>query len=383
MALGAVIATSAALTACGEDESIPGDSVARFQDSTIKKSEYDKALADNYKQVSLSNPAAPKTISRPPNFTTCVAAATKAQAKQPKAQRQSPAAIKTGCRTQYEQLREQTMGILLQNEWLEAELDRRDIEISDKDIDAEIAKTRKQFPGKGAFEKALKAQGKTLADEREETRSRLATQKVIDDLRKEQPAVTAAQVSAYYKKNRSKFAKPETRDLRVISTDSKAKAEAARSALAGGQSWKTVSQRYTTDAGLKSTGGVVADFPKPAAGQAQSNGLDRGLTDAIFSAKVGELKGPIKAQLGYFVVQVQKIQKPAQQTEKQAAAQIRTTLKDERFAKVFEQFKKDYEKRWKAETKCRDGYEMELCDGVKKKPVPQQQAPQQIPQPGN
>lgn len=373
LALGAILVTAVALSACGSDDSLPGDSVARYGDETIKKSEYDRWLKHFYTASQGGAPGASKTPPTPPDFTACVATARKNEPKPAKGQKaKTTAAFKKDCRTQYEGLRDQAMAFLLQGEWLAAERGDRDIEITDKKIAAEIAKARKQYPGKNGFDTAIKAQGLTQPMLEQQILSGLSETEIVADIRKEQPNATPAQVSAYYKKNKAKFAKRETRDLRVVIASSKQNAEAARSALEGGQSWKTVSTKYSTDPGLKSSGGVVSAFEKPPPGAAQSNGIDKGLTDAIFKAEKGVLVGPVKAQLAHYVIQVQKIVPPTQKTEKQAAAEIRKTLKDEQFEKAFNAFRKSYEKDNKADTECRDGYKMPLCDGQKTPTQPQQ-----------
>src|SRR5919202_3511407 len=97
--------------------------------------------------------------------------------------------------------------------------------------------------------------------------------------------VTDAQISSYYNKNKSRFAQPERRDLLVVLTKTKAKADQARSALQSGQSFKSVAKQYSIDQASKSQGGKLVGVAK---GQSE-----KAFDDAVFSAPKGKLEGPV------------------------------------------------------------------------------------------
>src|ERR671935_128202 len=59
--------------------------------------------------------------------------------------------------------------------------------------------------------------------------------------------VSNAQIAAYYNKNKARFAQPEQRELRIVLTKDKAKAEQAKKALDSGDSWKTVAKKYSVN----------------------------------------------------------------------------------------------------------------------------------------
>ena len=77
-------------------------------------------------------------------------------------------------------------------------------------------------------------------------RDRLDTlsNKIREKVTKGKDKVSDAQIAAYYNKNKQRFAQPERRDLRIVLTKDKAKAEQARKALESGQSFKTVAKKY-------------------------------------------------------------------------------------------------------------------------------------------
>ena len=180
--------------------------------------------------------------------------------------------------------------------------------------------------------------------------------------------VTDAQIAAFYNKNKARFAQPERRDLRIVLTKDKAKAEQAKKALESGQSFKSVAKKYSIDQASKAQGGKL---PAVAKGQ-----QEKALDTAIFAADKGKLTGPVKTQFGYYVFDVTKINKATQQTLDQAKATIKQTLASQNQQKALDSFVKSFRKRWKAKTDCRDAYRTQDCKNAPKAtPTPTATAP--------
>jgi foldase protein PrsA len=147
-----------------------------------------------------------------------------------------------------------------------------------------------------------------------------------------------------------------------VLTKTKPKAEEARAALKGGQSFKTVAKKFSIDQSSKANGGKLAGVQK---GQ-QEQALDT----AIFAAKKGVLTGPVKTQFGYYVFQVSAITPASQQTLAQATPTIKSLLASQGQQKALDAFVKDFQKKWKDRTTCRDGYKISDCkNGPKPKPA--------------
>jgi len=175
--------------------------------------------------------------------------------------------------------------------------------------------------------------------------------------------VSDAQIEDFYNKNKERFAQPERRDLHVVLTKAEAKAKAAKEALDSGDSWKSVAKQYSIDQASKAQGGKLP---------AQTKGsLEKALDQAVFSAKKGEISGPVKTQFGYYVFEVDKVTKATQQSLEQAKETIKQTLQSQNQQKALDAFLKDFEKKWKDRTECREGYKTaQVCKGVKATPTP-------------
>jgi foldase protein PrsA len=368
------------LSACGGD--VPGNSVAKVGDQSIKKATFDHwmqiAAVSQAGQANPNSTTTPKAqIPDPPNFTKCVANKKATAAKPAKGQPEpTEAQLKGQCKQEYNTLRDQVLEFLIRGNWIEQETDKQNVKISDKEVQKQIdAAVKQAFQNPADFQKFLQRSGLTQADVFYQQRNQLLQQKLTEKVTKAQSKVSDAQIAAYYNKNKSKFATPERRDLRIVLTKSQAKAAQAKRALESGQSWKSVAKEYSVDQASKAKGGVLTGVAK---GQ-----QEKALDDAIFKADKGKLVGPIKTQFGYYVLDVSKVTPAKQQSLEQSKASIQQILTSDGQRKALDKFGKDYRKRWKAETACRKGFTTADCkNGPKTQSTAaapattQQQAPQ-------
>jgi foldase protein PrsA len=188
--------------------------------------------------------------------------------------------------------------------------------------------------------------------------------------------VTDAQIEKFYNENKERFAQPERRDIRVVLTKGEAKAKQARGALQSGQSWKSISKKFSIDEASKAQGGKLP---------AQAKGtLEKQLDEAVFKAKKNQLSGPVKTQFGFYVFEVTKVTPASQQTLAQAKETIRQTLQSQNQNDAIQKFSDEYTKRWKEKTDCREGFVIQQCkQGPDATPTPTPGAVQQPPSQGN
>ena len=353
---------AAAFSACGE-ESVPGNAVAKVGDSVIKKETFDHwmkiAAISSQGQTQGSTPANVQ-IPDAPEYTACVANKKKTAPKPAKGQpTPTDADFKKQCQQEYESLRDQVMQLLIQNEWVSGEAEDQGIKVTDDEIKKAFEEQKKQsFKKEADYQKFLRTSGFTEADVLFRVRLEQLSNKLREKITKGKDKVTDQQVTDYYNKNKERFAQPERRDLRIVLTKTEEKANEAKAALEGGDSWKSVAKEYSIDQASKAQGGVLLAVAK---GQ-QEPALDK----AVFEASKGELSGPVKTQFGWYVFEVQKVTPKSQQTQEQAAATIKGILASENQQKALDQFIKDFQKEWKDKTNCRKGYVTQDCKNAPK-----------------
>jgi foldase protein PrsA len=262
------------------------------------------------------------------------------------------------------QLRENTLRFLISARWLDGEASDQGVKVSDADVKKSLDEQKKQgFPKAGDYEKYLKASGQSNGDVLQRVRVSLLSNKISTKVAGNGGTVTDQAVADFYAKNQAKFAQPEKRDLRLVLTKDAAHARQARKALDAGQSWKSVTNRFSVDEQTKAAAGKL---PAQAKGS-----LDKTLDDAIFSASKNQLTGPLKTQFGYFVFEVTGVTPPSKQSLGEATDTIKQTLQSQNKQKALDRFVKAFNARWRDKTQCSTGYRTSDCkNGPKPTPTP-------------
>src|SRR3954462_13398923 len=354
----ALLGVSATVAACG---GVPGNSVATVDGDSVSKSDFSHWLTVAAKSSGQANAAVPD----PPDYAKCVATKRKNTPKPAKGQPNvTDAQLKTQCKQEYTQLRDQVLQLLISFKWIQGEADSMNIKVTDADVKKSFAEQKKQsFPKDADYKKFLQTSGQTQADILQRVKLDLLSNKIRDKVVKGKDNVSEQAIEDFYNKNKARFAQPEKRDLRVVLTKTKAEAEKAKAALESGESWKDVAKKYSIDDTSKAAGGKLP---------AQAKGtLDKELDDAVFSADKNKLVGPIKTQYGYYDFTVTDITEASHQTLPEAKETIKQTLQSQNQQKALDTFVKDFTKRWKEKTECSDGYKTSDCkNGPKATPTP-------------
>jgi foldase protein PrsA len=356
LACAAAVLGAAALAGCGN--AVPSGSVAQVGDSEITKEDFDKWLASASQGAAAGGQAAAPD---PPDFQKCVAA----KQTQPQPQggpKPTATQLKKQCKDEYDQIKGDVMQFLIQAEWVRQEAEEQDINVSDQEVRNRLEEEKKRaFPGKDGekrYQDFLKTSGMSEEDILFRFELETLQQKLTQKVTESEAKVTDQDVKEYYDKNQQRFAQPERRDLNVVLVKTKARADEAKSAIDGGQSFPQVARRYSIDEGSKAQGGKLPDV---AEGQ-----QEKAFNDAIFAAKRGSLEGPVKTQFGWYVFEVTKVKPASQQSLEQSEETIKNLLRSQRQQKALDDWIKDFRERYKQETVCADEFEVAECDNAPK-----------------
>ncbi len=357
------VVLAVALAACGGD-SVPGNAVAKVGGETITKDTFNHWMRiAAISSAGGGQPNAPKTaaaVPDAPNFPRCIEEKRKSAPAPAKGQpKPTDATFKSQCQQEFDGLKQQVLQFLISSSWIQGEASDQGVKVSQSEVDKQFETTKKQsFPKPADFDKFLKSSGMTLDDIK--YRVRLST--LSDALRKKvtkgKDTVSAQQISDYYDKNKARFSQPERRDLRLVLTKKAAQANAAKKALASGQTFTAVAKKFSIDQASKNHGGVLLAVAK---GQ-QEKALDA----AVFSAPKGALRGPVKTQFGFYVFKVQKITPASQQSLKDATATIKQLLASQNQQKALDAFVKDFRDKWMKKTNCAKDYVTQDCKNAPK-----------------
>jgi foldase protein PrsA len=351
-ALGAFfVLVAMALSACGS--SVPGNSVAVVAGNPISLKAFNHWMYVDAKGQAASSPGQPVIVpTDPPQFTGCIAQARSQIASLKKTPVKT---LRADCKQLFTSLSSQVMDFLIKAYWYQATAHKLGINLTEKQVQAALAKAKKgQFSTAAQFQAFLKQSGQTQAD----IEYRVRVNQVFMKLTAKHPtAVTPAKISAYYTTHKAQFGTPESRDMRIVLTKTAAQATTAKKALQKGQSWTAVAKKYSTDPTTKSKGGVLTGVT---AGQ-----QDAALSKAAFAAQPNKLLGPVKGQFGYYLVEVTKITPSTQKSLAQSTALIKQTLTGQLQQAAQKAVDTQAKKDWLSKTTCRSIYAMADCKGYK------------------
>jgi foldase protein PrsA len=351
-----VVLALTALVVAGCGSGVPSDSVATVDGTPIKKSNFEHWLSVASKQQAASGQAAP--VPDPPDYTKCVAALQKVPLAKGQA-KPSAAALKAQCQQQYEGLKQQVMQFLVQSEWLLKEADSRKLTAKPATVQKQLDDQIKQsFPKRSDFDKFLQQSGMTMNDLLFRVKIDVLTQQVRQKIVAGRDKVSEAAIASYYAKNKARFAQPERRDLEVVLTKTKAKADQAKAEIDSGTAWSKVAKKYSIDQASKSQGGKL---PGVAKGQ-----QEKAFDNAIFGADKGKVVGPVKTQFGYYVFKVDSISKASQQTQQEAHDTILNIIRSQQEQDALNKFVADYQKRYTKKTDCAKDFIISSCKNAPK-----------------
>ena len=350
-ALAAFFVIAAIIAGCGS--SVPSTSVASVAGNPIslKAINHWMFIAANQQaaQAAQQGSSEPVIVANdPPEFKSCIK---EIRGVIPTLAKTKDASLRKDCKQVFTQLSGEVMAYLIEGYWYQGDAHKLGINVTDAQVNKALAKAKKaEFPTAADFATYLKQSGYTEQDILFQIRVNLVYTKLLK--RYEKP-VNAAAVSAYFKAHASEFGTPETRDIHLVRTKTKAEAQAALNALKSGQSWDTVAKKYSEDATAKKNGGLLANVT--------ANQEEAAVNTAIFASPVNKLVGPIKGLFGSYVLQVTKITAATHETLAKASKTIKSLLSNQEQQSAATKLTAYSKKNWKSKTTCRSTYSVTDC----------------------
>jgi parvulin-like peptidyl-prolyl isomerase len=260
-----------------------------------------------------------------------------------------------------EELHKSSIGELLSGAWIYGEAEELGIKVTQKEIEAELAKIKKEsFKTEKAFQEFLKESHFTEETVNSKIELQILSSKIEEKIKSEFPALTEEELEAYYEAEKAtQFTKKPSRDVRVVVNENKKEVEAAQKALEADNSeasWKKVTKKYSpstaAQAGLQKE--ISEEF------------LQEPLKKDIFKSATGELIGPVKQEKSYLLLEVVKLHPEKVQSFAEVKTTIEGTLKTEKEQKYFESWvANDFQAKWIGRSQCASGYVTEECANFK------------------
>jgi peptidyl-prolyl cis-trans isomerase C len=229
----------------------------------------------------------------------------------------------------------------------------RKLDVTDADINARLADIRKSFPTEEAFKQGIAAQGLTVDQLRDQTRTSLQVAKVIDAEVASKVSVPDADVSAFYQQNLDKFKQGDSVHASHIligvqptatpvqKAEAKTKAQAVLKQVRSGGDFATIARAESQDPGSAQNGGDLGFFPK---GQ-----MTPAFEEAAFKLKPGTTSGVVETPFGFHIIKVIEKQGPHTSTLAEVGGQIKNFLEQGQRDTMLQQFVEQVKSRSKIE----------------------------------
>ena len=260
---------------------------------------------------------------------------------------------------QYEGLKETALGELLQTIWLEGQAAEMGIEVTPKEVSAELKKIKEQSfeSSEKKYQEFLKQSHFTEADVLDRVKLQVLSNQVQEQIRNEASAPSSDEIQEYYEAAKSsQFTTPESRDIRLVVNKDKSKVEEAQAALEKDdsvESWEKVAKRYSSDPATKNKGGLQTAVTE--------GGVAEPLNKEVFAAEQGELTGPLKESRGYAIFEVAKITPASVQELEAVESQISSQLEEQSAQQGFARFVRTWESLWRSRTFCGADVAIQRC----------------------
>ncbi len=259
-----------------------------------------------------------------------------------------------------DELKEKTLGELLQSVWIQGEAEELGISVTDKQIETELAQIKKtQWPTAAAYKEFLETSKLTPEEVNEKVKVQMLVTKIQEAIAAAAPPPSNSQIAENYEENKATaYTTKPSRDVRVVINEDKGEVEAALKALEADDSaasWKTVAKKYSSDPSTNSKGGLQPGLTEELL---QTAGP---LKEAIFGAATGEVAGPVKFQKNYVVFEVEKLHPEKVQTLGEVRAQISSQLAEQAKEEHFQEFVAKFQSKWVARTICAPAFATSQC----------------------
>ena len=206
----------------------------------------------------------------------------------------------------------------------------RKIAVPDADIEAQVAQIRSQFPNQQQFDQALAAQKMTIQDVRDDARSEMSVEKLVEGEIAAKTAVKPEVVMDFYQKNQDKFQQgPRVRASHILISvpqnadaatkqQARTKAETILKDLKAGKDFAAAAKENSQDPGSAVNGGDLGFFEK---GQ-----MVPPFEQAAFALNAGDMSDLVETQFGYHIIKVAEKQTQRVVPLDEAKAQIEQYL---------------------------------------------------------
>lgn len=231
------------------------------------------------------------------------------------------------------ELRTQALELAIDEELQYQEGVRLGIVVTAAEIDAGLARARKRYPSRAAFDSARTNAGVTLKELRANIRRALIVQKLRERAVASKCGVTDVEARRFFRENPKRFVTPERLHLYVITIGvdpsspreawqaARAKAEGLRREIEGGAKFEDVARRESTDESRASGGDL---------GVVHRGRLTEEFEKAVQALQPGQMTPVISSLRGFHLLRLTEILPPEAKAYRDVRKQLLKDLTEKR-----------------------------------------------------
>jgi len=194
------------------------------------------------------------------------------------------------------------------------------LRVDEQAIDDRIRDMKFRAGSGVAFDQALRSQGLSLTELRAKLREQYLVYTMMQREVRPRVRVTPREVTDYYQENSSAFSVPESALLDSVFVEARETAEEVRAALAGGESFEAVFEKYSKRANLASV---------------RRGQLKKELEDFIFALEPGTPSEPYLFDDGFYIFMLRRIEPPSVRSLDEVKGEIKKRLEAEKFERAY------------------------------------------------
>jgi len=261
------------------------------------------------------------------------------------------AALARRCDDLYQLGMEESTAYLIRTRWFEREGARRGVKVSTREATQAVRRRVRRLGGSEGLRRYLSTARMSQDQFRSRVRRDLLVRKLLVVIGGPDTSVSRADISRAYRRRSTEYRVPRTRDLRVVVTRSRSDAAHARNTLQMGAHWAKVVRKFSVDASRRSGGHVSID----------THNVLKGLRTRVFSAPLGQIKGPIHVK-GYWWIFLVDRERPARLLSlAEATPRIRIAIRSTREQLALDRLMAYLSRHYRPHTVCREGFTAPEC----------------------
>ncbi len=204
-----------------------------------------------------------------------------------------------------DEVRRNVVSRLVQDLLLLSEAKKREVEVTDEEVEQRIEEIKENFSSEEEFERALQAEDIALGSLKKKHRERIMIDKVIDAEIRHKISLSPSELAEFYETNKEKFREPQkvkVKSILIKVSEKRSEKKSLKLAktilrrLREGGNFGLLAQKYS-DGPYAESGGQM--------GWVREGELMDKLNDLVFNLDENEISGILKTKLGFHIFLVE------------------------------------------------------------------------------